>query len=188
MSVAKKIMAVSKEIGHIEKGGFNQHFKFKFQAWEDVLPAVRNACLNNGLAILPSVTDVQVQGDRSIVKMDVRFEDAETGDHLTLQWAGEAKDAQDKGVQKAITSGFKYLLLKAFLIPSEEEETDAAPPIPEPPKELTPEDKVKAFHMTKDQGQALKDKTGLGKAELTAWVAARYDEGLREVSELMEVA
>lgn len=135
-TVAKKMLEASKKIGHIEKDGFNAHFKFKFQAWDDVLPSVRDACAEVGLWIMPSVTEIiNFNGDLSIIKMVVTFMDTESGESISVDWIGEGKDGQDKGIQKAVTSAMKYCLLKSLMIPcADTVDPDEAAPAPKQPK------------------------------------------------------
>lgn len=138
-AIAKKMIAVSKAVGHIEKGGYNQHFKFKFQAWDDVLPAVRDALAEHGLWIIPSATLKDRTGDNSMVDLTFRIIDTDTGEEIIATWIGEGKDNQDKGFQKAATSGVKYWLLKAFQIPCEGvEDSDALGPEQKPKAEQKP--------------------------------------------------
>lgn len=128
-AIAKKMLEASKSIGHIEKGGFNAHFKFKFQAWDDVLPAIRDALAEVGLWIIPSATMNSRIGDVTTVDLTFQIIDTDTGETMIATWVGEGKDGQDKGVQKAGTSGTKYWFLKAFQIPCEGvEDTDALAP------------------------------------------------------------
>ena len=125
-TLAQKVLMVSQAIGHVEKNGLNQHFKFKYQAWDDVLPAVRNACVEVGVQIRPSVLQMTNEGGHVVVQMQFTIVDASTGVLDQFIWFGEAKGNDDKGVQKAITSCTKYALLKYFLIPIiDDTDTDA---------------------------------------------------------------
>lgn len=133
--VAAKISEVSRLVGHVEKGGFNAHFKFAYQAWDDVLPAVKNACVIVGLVIAPNITDV-IRSDGYVTVL-TRFDCicTETGDTLSFTFAGESKQTDDKSIQKAMTSATKYLYLKLFQI-SVHGETDpdgAAPTVAKTP-------------------------------------------------------
>lgn len=117
MKLAQKVLKVSQAIGCVEKNGLNAHFKFKYQAWDDVLPAVRNACCEVGVQITPSVHSIKHEGGHVIVEMGFNVTDSETNEKDGFRWFGEAKGNDDKGVQKAITSCTKYALLKYFMIP-----------------------------------------------------------------------
>lgn len=117
MKLAQKVLKVSQAIGCVEKNGLNAHFKFKYQAWDDVLPAVRNACCEVGVHITPSVHSIKHEGGHVIVEMGFNVTDSETNEKDGFRWFGEAKGNDDKGIQKAITSCTKYALLKYFMIP-----------------------------------------------------------------------
>ena len=130
MKLAQKVLKVSQAIGCVEKNGLNAHFKFKYQAWDDVLPAVRNACCEVGVQITPSVHSIKHEGGHVIVEMGFNITDSETNEKDGFRWYGEAKGNDDKGIQKAITSCTKYALLKYFMIPIvDDTDTDAHGPV-----------------------------------------------------------
>lgn len=142
LTLAAKVLAVSRSIGAVEKNGLNQHFKFKFQAWDDVLPAVRNACVEHGVQITPTVRNVRHDGQHVLVEMAFTVRDTESDQRDEFTWFGESKGNDDKGIQKAITSCTKYALLKYLMIPIvDDTDTDAdgpakpaAKPAPAPTK------------------------------------------------------
>lgn len=142
LTLAAKVLAVSRSIGAVEKNGLNQHFKFKFQAWDDVLPAVRNACVEHGVQITPTVKSVKQDGQHVLVEMAFTVRDTESDQRDEFVWFGESKGNDDKGIQKAITSCTKYALLKYLMIPIvDDTDTDAdgpakpaAKPAPAPTK------------------------------------------------------
>jgi hypothetical protein len=144
LTLAQKVLAVSESIGCVEKNGLNQHFKFKYQAWDDVLPAVRNACVEIGVQIRPSVVQMTNNNGHTVVTMQFTVCDASTNESEQFQWYGEAKGNDDKGIQKAITSCTKYALLKYFMIPIvDDTDTDAHGP-------ATPTTKPKKLESTKE--------------------------------------
>ena len=129
LTLAAKVLAVSRSIGAVEKNGLNQHFKFKFQAWDDVLPAVRNACVEHGVQITPTVKSVTHDGQHVLVEMAFTVRDTESDQRDEFVWFGESKGNDDKGIQKAITSCTKYALLKYLMIPIvDDTDTDADGP------------------------------------------------------------
>lgn len=129
LSLAAKVLAVSRSIGAVEKNGLNQHFKFKYQAWDDVLPAVRNACVEHGVQITPTVIEARNDNGHVIVHMMFIVKDADSDQVDEFAWFGEAKGNDDKGIQKAITSCTKYALLKYLMIPIvDDTDTDAHGP------------------------------------------------------------
>lgn len=128
-SLAAKVLAVSRSIGAVEKNGLNAHFKFKYQAWDDVLPAVRNACVEHGVQITPSISSCTHDGQHVLVQMTFTVKDSDTGETDQFAWFGESKGNDDKGIQKAITSCTKYALLKYLMIPIvDDTDTDAHGP------------------------------------------------------------
>jgi hypothetical protein len=145
-SLAAKVLAVSRSIGAVEKNGLNAHFKFKYQAWDDVLPAVRNACCEHGVQITPSISSCTHDGQHVLVQMTFTVKDSDTGESDQFCWFGEAKGNDDKGIQKAITSCTKYALLKYLMIPIvDDTDTDAHGPAkpaakPAAPTKVTVED------------------------------------------------
>jgi hypothetical protein len=129
MKLAQKVLKVSQAIGCVEKNGLNAHFKFKYQAWDDVLPAVRNACCEVGVQITPTVLDARNDNGHVLVHMCFAIKDSESEEVDSFFWFGEAKGNDDKGIQKAITSCTKYALLKYFMIPIvDDTDTDAHGP------------------------------------------------------------
>lgn len=126
--VAKKILDVMKDVDVVEKtskGGVS----YKFQAWEDVLPAIRAAMLKHGLVIVPSmgpseITEWEGKGSKMAahnVPLKFTLIDSDSGESLEAEWSGESRDVSDKGKQKAATSGMKYWLLKLFMVPAEDD-------------------------------------------------------------------
>lgn len=124
MSIYAKLAEASKLIGHIDKNGTNQHFKFKYQAWDDVLPAVRDALSQVGLWMMPSIESATFDNGRVVVAMRIVI--ANDKESLETTWYGEAQDRDDKAIQKAATSAFKYFLLKGLMIPcKDDDDTDS---------------------------------------------------------------
>lgn len=171
-TIYQRIADASALIGHIEKDGFNAHFKFKYQAWDDVVPALQSACIESGLWLIPSMELVSHENGHAIVKLELTVVDQATAERIAVQWFGEAKGTDDKGIQKAATSAYKYLALKLFQIPTTGvvDDPDAGngqskvKPIEQPTKkEKTPEMKaaeawIKSLKMSEAQREVLKNK------------------------------
>lgn len=131
MSLTATIVAVMGSIHAVEKNGLNTHFKFKYQAWDDVLPAVKVACVEHGLAVVPEVKEVVRDGKKVTVLMNYHLLSKDSS--MMVSYAGEALDNDDKAIQKAITSATKYFYLKTFMIPIEgEEDPDGSVSIAKP--------------------------------------------------------
>ena len=186
MKVAQKVLKVMEEVSSIEKvksGGVN----YAFQAWADVLPAIRAACIKHGLVIVPSMGQSDIgewQGANSksaTHNVPLRFLliDADSGESIEAEWSGESRDVSDKGKQKAATSGMKYWLLKLFMVPDRESAehdeagTDEIKPQAQPTGTPTPQAWLK-HNSVSSKHPALKklvDKGWPWEAKIAEWLA-----------------
>lgn len=146
-SLAAKLLKASKIIGKIEKaksptGGVN----FAYQGWDAIMPAVRNACIEVGIAVLPSFNLISVEHVERNGKtwhyvygsLSLTVADQDSDATYTVTSVGESQGVDDKGVQKAYTSALKYAYLKLFQIPTVDDAKDDPDGIehePVPPKE-----------------------------------------------------
>lgn len=88
---------------------------------EKVTSTVRESLLKNGLVILPVNQEHKREGTLSTVDTTYKIVDIETGEHELIVSSGSGVDTQDKGVGKAMTYSYKYLLLRTFAIPTGED-------------------------------------------------------------------
>jgi hypothetical protein len=127
-----KMASILKAIERIPKRGRNPHFNYDYVLDADVLDSVRTQFAEHGIAFFVSVADFrqeQREGSKTIktlVEIAATFADGETGETYSVRWIGEADDQQDKGVNKALTAGIKYGLIKTFLIPTGDEDADSS--------------------------------------------------------------
>jgi ERF superfamily len=100
---------------------------FTFVTWDDVSARVGTLLAENGIVTLPSMTACEVvqaattaNGKpiyRATVTLVYEFVNAdEPSERTTMTWVGSGDDSGDKAIQKAATSGSKYLLLKLFML------------------------------------------------------------------------
>jgi len=100
---------------------------FTFVTWDDVGARVGTLLAENGIVTLPSMTACEVvqAGStatgkpiyRATVTLVYEFVNAdEPSERTTMTWVGSGDDSGDKAIQKAATSGSKYLLLKLFML------------------------------------------------------------------------
>lgn len=125
-----------KDIQYLQKDdevGFGSS-KYRAMSEEKVTATVRESLIKNGLVIIPieqthSRTDTLVTNDKGkeqvqrLSTVDVRYKivDVETGESIEAVSSGTGVDTQDKGVGKAMTYAYKYLLLRTFAIPTGED-------------------------------------------------------------------
>lgn len=198
-SLAAKIAAASAKIGVIEKekqGSVN----YMFQTWDTILPVLKNACSDVGIWIVPRVReatakDVQFKngvGTAWHVEVSLTVVDTETNEEMTVGWYGEAADTGDKGLQKAVTSAYKYCALKLFMIPSKEVEDNDGTTVERAPSKGKPKDELgeamEKLGLTPEDCKARVDKMvadskGLSRGTATAMLK---EEILKEAADLLE--
>ena len=119
----QKISAVMKQVDYLQKDGkvdFNKT-KYNVITEEKVTSAVRKAMVEVGLVILPIEQEHIREGTLTTVNAKYKIVDIETGQHEIIVSSGTGADTQDKGVGKAMTYSYKYMLLRTFAIPTGED-------------------------------------------------------------------
>jgi len=129
-----KLAKVMGKISNIPKNGFNAEQKYAFVRDADVLDMVRALLSEEKIAFLVTMTNKTLNDAGTtksgtpkthyILDFAFTFADCETGQSITQSWAGESIEFSDKGLSKAATSAEKTFLLKTFMIPTGNEETD----------------------------------------------------------------
>ena len=129
-SISRKLVAVMKEVGYVQKAGHNDFQNYKYATEADAIKAIRPAMLNHGLCMIPSVESVNQDeyGNTNVIMLYRIFD--EEGNFLSFRAAGSGNDKNskgvgDKGIYKALTGASKYALLKTFLM-----ETGDDPEVP----------------------------------------------------------
>lgn len=123
LNLYQKISAVMEEVDYLQK---DDHISFKSTNYkaiseEKVTSTVRQALIKYGLVILPIEQEHSREGTLSIVNTKYKIVDTETGQFEIIVSSGSGADTQDKGVGKAMTYSYKYLLLRTFAIPTGED-------------------------------------------------------------------
>lgn len=136
LNIYQKIHAVMKDIEYLNKDDKIEfgNTKYKAISEEKVTSSVRQSLIKHGLVIIPFEQDHK--RDDEVVKdsngkeqvhrlstVDVKYKiiDIDTGDYEIACSSGTGVDTQDKGVGKAMTYSYKYLLLRTFAIPTGED-------------------------------------------------------------------
>ena len=136
VKVYQKILEVMKKVSYLQKDdvvGFGRN-KYKAISEEKVTTEVRKALIEVGLVIVPigieeRREDFEVERangkigtDRlSTITTKYLIADTESGERIEAVSAGSGVDPQDKGIGKALTYAYKYLLLRMFAIPTGED-------------------------------------------------------------------
>ncbi len=124
MNIYQKISAVMNDVQYLCK---DDHVKFgttdyKAISEEKVTATVRESLIKNGIVIVPIGQEHRRDGTLSIVDVSYRIQNIEDPeDYIVAMSSGSGSDTQDKGVGKAMTYAYKYLLLRTFAIPTGED-------------------------------------------------------------------
>lgn len=132
--LVQKLAEAGQAIGWIEKSGRNQFHNYNYATEADLVSKLRGELFSRNVFIFPTVISVERsvitvrsmkngqvnERDTALTNVMVRwtFVDGDTGETMTCDMPGCGEDSGDKGVYKAMTGSEKYLLMKAFLIPT----------------------------------------------------------------------
>lgn len=123
--IAKKLVNVMIECGHIAKNGLNSYHQYKYATAEDVLLKVNTVLTKNKIAsvVIPeiaSMVDVtNLKGNTEhlvTVNVQIKLIDSESGECVDLFGIGSGQDAGDKAVMKAQTAAIKYAYMMSLCI------------------------------------------------------------------------
>lgn len=122
MNIYQKVAKARELIGVVKKDG-KVSFKstnYNYQRAEDIKLAVRNACEQVGLIIIPEqfniVSDV---GNIITTVQKYKIIDVDSGAFIACEMGGMGQDSGDKRIYKAETGCFKYLMKQVFQIPAD---------------------------------------------------------------------
>lgn len=140
-NLRQKLLGIAAAVGRLPKSGYNPHFKYNYVLESDVLQAVRDAAIKEGVVI--RIDNMRLMESRETsrgnrvaqILVCFKIEDADSTDAIEVPWYAEALDNEDKGIQKAITSAYKYFLLKTFFVATGEDPDGVSEPDPEPKPE-----------------------------------------------------
>lgn len=123
LNLYQKISAVMKDVDYLQKDDKIEFKATKYKAIseEKVTSAVRASLIKHGLVILPVEQNHSREGSLSTVDTKYKIVDVDTGQYEIIVSSGTGADTQDKGVGKAMTYSYKYLLLRTFAIPTGED-------------------------------------------------------------------
>lgn len=120
MSIYKKIHAVMNDVNYLQKDdkvSFG-NTSYKAISEEKVTSTIRASLVKNGLVIVPVEQEHTKDGNLTTVNVKYQITDIDTGEFIVAVSSGTGADTQDKGVGKAMTYAYKYLLLRTFAIPT----------------------------------------------------------------------
>ncbi|MCC5911419.1 MAG: ERF family protein [Clostridiaceae bacterium] len=119
----QKIHAIMKDVEYLQKDDCIQYKNTKYKAIseEKVTSTIRKSLVEKGLVILPIEQQHEKKDILTTVNTKYKILDTDTGEYEIIVSSGTGVDTQDKGVGKAMTYAYKYLLLRTFAIPTGED-------------------------------------------------------------------
>lgn len=120
----QKMLEVMKAIEYLNKDDAVKYGTTSYRAMseEKVTTTVRAELIKQGIVVFPIKQDVVKDGNITTTNTIYRMVNVDDpNDFVELASSGQGADTQDKGVGKAMTYSFKYLLLRTFAIPTGED-------------------------------------------------------------------
>ena len=124
MNIYQKMLEVMKNIEYLNKDDRVEYKSTKYRAMseEKVTMTVRKELIKQGLVVFTIEQSVTKDGNLTTTNTTYKMVNVEKPDEFVLlASSGQGADTQDKGVGKAMTYSFKYMLLRTFAIPTGED-------------------------------------------------------------------
>lgn len=117
LNIYQKIFKVMESVDFIQKDNKMVAGQYKAVLHDAVVAKLRPAIIENRMVLIPSVTSSSQDGNRTEVTINVKVVNVDDpNDFIMVEGVGQGIDTQDKGVGKAISYAFKYVLLKLFFL------------------------------------------------------------------------
>lgn len=123
-NIYEKMLEVMKNIEYLNKDDRVEYKSTKYRAMseEKVTTTVRKELIKQGLVVFPIEQSVSQNGTITTTNTVYKMVNTENPEEFViLASSGQGADTQDKGVGKAMTYSFKYMLLRTFAIPTGED-------------------------------------------------------------------
>ena len=123
-NIFQRISAVMQDVQYLAKDDQIEFGKTKYRAIseEKVTTTIRKSLITHGIVIVPVKQEHSKDGVLTTVDVTYRIQNVEDeNDYIEAVSSGTGVDTQDKGVGKAMTYAYKYLLLRTFAIPTGED-------------------------------------------------------------------
>lgn len=181
-SLYLKLADIMAQVARIPKNGINSHFKYSYVTDVDILDYVRPLLAEHHIMIMPEIVSVNMPESfqldkagnaypvhkKTIIHMNFHVVDGDTGERMMCAWSGEADDAQDKGITKALVSAQKYFLKMLLMISTGDLEKDPDGDFRK--KKSTSESSQNAPHATQPNKQAQTPPQPQNAPEIGHWI------------------
>lgn len=127
-NIIKKLFEIQKEISAIGKEGYNEHGNYNFISDQQLTPLIKELLEKHNVKFSPGSVDMidarpNPKGNQLVyaVRITYSFIDIDSGEEYFGSITGTGGDVTDKGMYKAITGAIKYIFIKQFLIPTQDD-------------------------------------------------------------------
>lgn len=123
-NIYQKMHSVMQNIEYLKKNGKVEYGSTNYKAMteEKVTMTVRKELISEGLVVYPIEQEVSKEGQITTTNTKYKMVNIDNPEeYVILASSGQGADSQDKGVGKAMTYSFKYMLLRTFAIPTGED-------------------------------------------------------------------
>lgn len=114
-SLVLKMARVMAAMQNIATDGRNKSQGWNYASIHNVRNALRPLMADAGLAIIPTMTSVARDGNRTVVDVVYTIIDSETGATMQCAWTGESTQSGDKAINSALSNAQKGFLLQTFM-------------------------------------------------------------------------
>lgn len=133
--LVQKLAEACDAVKGVEKKGYNEGQKYKYQKAADVAMAMRHELFSRGIIIIPDEKEIEYVSIETIkfdgktskqteARLGADFHIIGHGSEIVIHAYGVARDSGDKAIWKAKTGALKYLLRGLGLIPDEKEDPE----------------------------------------------------------------
>lgn len=179
-NIYQKILEVMKNIEYLSKDDAVAFGNTKYRAMseEKVTMTVRKELIKQGLVVFPIEQSVYKEGNITTTNTTYKMVNTENPEeYVILASSGQGSDTQDKGVGKAMTYSFKYMLLRTFAIPTGED----------PDKVASAQiDYEEAITRKKAELKALLEDTDSDVPAFLEWCSKTFERKVASVDELFD--
>lgn len=117
LNIYKRVNLVMKEVTYVQKENKKVNNQYTFVSHDAVARTLHEPMATHGIVMIPTIVDLEQDGNRTKVKMDISFVNIDNPtDKITITQYGYGIDPQDKGIGKAQSYAVKYALLKLFCL------------------------------------------------------------------------
>ena len=131
-TIIEKLFDITHHMDNIEQDQ-TKGIPYKITSWNKVNSEVKKQLKENKVLIIPRVLEHTKEGNLTTVRMNAEIINVEnTSDRITLgDYVGYGIDSSDKGIGKAISYAYKYMLMKLFMtsVGIDEDSEFSNPPI-----------------------------------------------------------